>query len=193
MFVRMLVVACSYLPSVLAASAQPANPTPPAAVLSPAPDPLAPLPPLAPDKARVFFFRKPQFVGMAADARIALDGVKSGWVGGGSAVFVDHPAGAVMISIGGGGGFLYPSNALSFQMTLEPGKEYFVGLAARAAWVSVGGVIPFLITAAADVALNKDIPAERCAMDWCAAVFGKEIALPTLAKLSISGPNPNAD
>src|ERR1041385_8309645 len=75
-------------------------------------DPLAPLPKLAADQARIYFFRKPQFTAMAADARIALDGTTSGWVGGGSAVFVDHGVGKVTVSIGGGGGLLIAAKPL---------------------------------------------------------------------------------
>lgn len=174
-------------------NAQQAAPAAPATAESPPPDPLAPLPKLAADQARIFFFRKPQFTAMAADARVALDGTTSGWVGGGSTVFVDHAAGKVTVSIGGGGGLLFPSSALSFDMTLEPGKEYFVGLAARAALVSVAGALPYLLTAGMNAALNQSIPSAHCGMNWCAAVFDKSQALPTIAKLSISGPNPNAD
>jgi hypothetical protein len=168
--------------------AQPGKTLPPAVPQSSVPDPLAPLPKLAPDQARIFFFRKPQFTGMVADARIAMDGTISGWVGGGSAVFIDHPAGKVVVSIGGGGGFLFQPKPLSFEMTVEPGKEYFVGLAAEAI-APMGGALSYLMVSA----LNANIPQQYCGGGWCAGLFDKSSALPTLAKLSVSGPNPNAD
>lgn len=160
----------------------------PSAAQATAPDPLAPLPKLAAGQARIFFFRKPQFTAMAADARVGLDGNTSGWVGGGSAVFIDHPAGKVTVSIGGGGGFLFQPTPLSFEMTLEPGKAYFVGLAAEA-MLPAAGALPYLLVSA----LNSNTPQQYCGGGWCAGLFDKNSALPTLARLSISGPNPNAD
>ncbi len=127
----------------------------------------------------MFFFRASRFIGVASDAKIEINGVKSAWVGSGSAVFVDHAPGEVVVSIGGD---------KAFAMTVEPGREYFVGLGAVGHTDALGAV-PYLLETVA----NAGLPQEHCGWDWCAGIFDKHAVLPTLAKLSISGPNPNAD
>jgi len=140
-------------------------------------DPLAMLPPLQGNHARIFFFRESRFVGIVADARIKLDGKTIGWVGSGRAVYVDHLPGDVLVGVAQSDGF----EKGDFALTLAPGTEYFITVAARANLGLIGEII------------NLGINQQHCSAWYCAGVVGREAALSALANMSISGPNPNAN
>jgi len=144
---------------------------------------LAALPAIPTGQARIFFFRESHFVGLAATARLRLDGITVGWLDNGTAVFVDHPAGEVELSVDSAGQFGHDG----FKMTLVAGQEYFVPVAAQASPMFTSGAAGYLLGN-----LNADVH-QYCGGGWCAALIEKDAALPILSKLSVSGPNPNAD
>jgi hypothetical protein len=144
-------------------------------------DPLSALPKLDSGNARVLFFRPGRFVGMVVDARIRMDGTTVGWVGSGSAVYVDHAPGDVRIGVGGSNGY----GRSDFAITLKPGQEYFVTLASQANF----GLFSCEIEAVVQSKVNQ----QHCGYCWCASVVDKSAALPQFSALSISGPNPRAN
>lgn len=179
---RSLLVAavCAFLFSAAAFApsfAEDATPSP--ADLS---NPLRNLPKLDASKARIFFFRPDRYVGLAADARLRINGKTVGWVGSGSAVFVDYVPGDAIIGIGGSDGYGH-----DFSLTLQAGQEYFITVAAEAN--ACCGIIPAL----ANVIIDSHIDQQHCENGWCAGVVDKAAALPEFQNLSISGPNPDAD
>jgi|KBSMisStandDraft_5_1062788.scaffolds.fasta_scaffold279595_2 hypothetical protein len=182
LFNLLIVVGFATLPDVARDTVYAAEPE---STSSAAQNPLGALPQLDVTKARILFFRPGSFVGMAADARIRIDGKTVGWVGSGSAVFVDHAPGDILVGIGGPDRY----TASDFVLTLAPGKEYFVTLAAEA---HPGfGVLPFIIGKGIDAA--RHVNEQHCGYGWCAGVVDRSAALPELAPLSLSGPNPNAN
>lgn len=164
--------------------AAPLAPSPAQVAAAPAADisdPLRALPTLDANKARVFFFRPDSYVGMVANARLRINGKTVGWAGSGAAVFVDYPPGDVRVGIGGSDGY----GGYDFLVTLEPGQEYFITLAAQ---ISFG-----LFSCPIEGLLRSKMADQHCGNCWCAKVVDKSTALPKLQNMSISGSNPNAD
>jgi hypothetical protein len=145
-------------------------------------DPLSALPKLEPAKARVFFFRPERYVGFVVDARVRINGHTVGWVGNGSAIYVDYAPGDVIVGIGGSDGYGH-----DFGLTLQPGQEYFITLAAQA------NVVAGVLGVVASMAINSRINQQHCGNGWCAGVVDRTAAMPELSRLSISGANPHAN
>lgn len=136
--------------------------------------------PLGAGQARIFFYREGHFVGGMAIARVRLDGVTSAWVQNRQAVYVDHPAGEVKVSIDSP----MDLGSADFTIPLEQGQEYFVPLAAQGNPMFTGGAAGYLLGS-----LKADVH-QYCGGGWCAALVERNIALPTLQNLPISPPNP---
>jgi hypothetical protein len=152
------------------------SPTLPSAARPAVPDPLAALPQQPAGQARVIFYRRSSFVGVAAGARIKIDGKTAAWLDSGTAVFIDHAAGEVQISIDSPWGM----GEAAFTLNLKPDRQYFVPL------VTEG-------SGALGAMLNTQHISHYCGGGWCADVVNKAEALPAISTLSLSGPNPNAE
>jgi hypothetical protein len=141
-------------------------------------DPFSGLQPLSSDQARIVFYREAYFVGAMLDARVRIDGKVVAWVDSGTAVYADHAAGTLSISIDSPMDF----GSTKFALTVEPGKYYFIPIVAQTMAGAVGA------------ALNASRHVDRyCGGGWCADVVDSSQALSILGKLAISPPNPDAD
>src|SRR5690348_7607760 len=84
---------------------------------------------VAPDKARIVFFREPHFSGSLATLRVQIDGTTAGLVPNGSVLSVDRAPGDFKVRVERTG--LLGFGHLDFPLATEAGKEYYVELGGK--------------------------------------------------------------
>jgi hypothetical protein len=143
------------------------------------------LPPAAPDKSRVVFFRESHFFGSAITFGIAIDGKKVGSLGSGSVLIVDHVPGDLQLDADGG--FLGAGQNAGMVLKAKPGEEYFIEFGTAPDCNAYQAAAPgqqLLSCIAMAMVPRTARDTDSCGIEWCIGLRDPADALPRIESLS---------
>jgi len=124
-----------------------------------------------PGNGVVTIFRESHFVGGREDVFITVGDRKFGDIGNGAGIKIGLPSGKSNIDIHSA----LSLSHLSIPINIEPGKDYYVELAAQSGYMV--GAVPYLLSQ-----LKAKVN-QYCGAGWCADIEDKSIALPKIEKI----------